>query len=154
MTNLIKLTSKNYHSAYTIHCQGHSHPWSKSVFSDCLTDQYEAYGLRQDDEFIGLYVALFVLDEATLMDIGVSSDMQGKGLSNKLMAHFITRCVDNNMQCIWLEVRATNGVAISLYQKQGFELIERRKGYYDTVDGKEDALIMKLTLIDIQEMSI
>ena len=41
-----------------------------------------------------------------------------------------------------LEVRVDNLIAISLYEKFGFEKVSIRKGYYDGVDG----LLMKLEL--------
>tara|TARA_R110000772_G_scaffold146665_1_gene256949 strand:- start:725 stop:1168 length:444 start_codon:yes stop_codon:yes gene_type:complete len=147
MTKMIRLTSSNYHPAYEIHRQGHSHPWSESMFADCFTEQYRAYGLVLEDSYVGLYVALFVLDEATLMDIDVAMSFRGRGLSKQLMAHFLQQCKSKGMQSVWLEVRASNLAAIGLYQKEGFVLIERRKSYYEMNDGREDALIMKLTLV-------
>eukprot|EP00919_Chromeraceae_sp_WS-2016_P065105 GHVR01154118.1.p1 GENE.GHVR01154118.1~~GHVR01154118.1.p1 ORF type:complete len:153 (-),score=11.17 GHVR01154118.1:149-607(-) len=146
MTDLLQLNQDNYRCAFAIHCQGHSHPWSEPVFADCLTDNYQAYELLQDGMCAGLYVGLFVLDEATLMDIVVGEAFRGRGLSKVLMSHFLALCVDKNMHCVWLEVRASNVAAIGLYQAYGFEQIECRKDYYETQDGREDALMMKLAL--------
>ncbi|QHJ11124.1 Ribosomal-protein-alanine acetyltransferase [Paraglaciecola mesophila] len=144
--NVLKLNAQNYYQAYSIHCNGHSHPWSESVFADCFTDNYQAYALQQDNTVVGLYVALFVLDEATLMDIGVDASYRGRGLSRVLMSHFLAQCKASNIHYVWLEVRASNFAAIGLYEAFGFEQIERRKGYYKTQEGQEDALMMRLAL--------
>ena len=45
----------------------------------------------------------------------------------------------NDVDSIMLEVRDSNEAAIKLYEKCGFEEINRRKKYY----GDEDAIIMK-----------
>ena len=50
------------------------------------------------------------------------------------------------MQDVFLEVRPSNTVAIQLYESMGFERIGLRKGYYQAVGGREDALVYKLTL--------
>lgn len=146
MPNVLKLNAHNYHQAYSIHCNGHSHPWSESVFADCFTDNYQAYALQHDDTVVGLYVALYVLDEATLMDIGVDAAYRGRGLSRVLMSHFLAQCTASDIHYVWLEVRASNLAAIGLYEAFGFEPLERRRGYYETQDGREDALMMRLTL--------
>jgi ribosomal protein S18 acetylase RimI-like enzyme len=44
---------------------------------------------------------------------------------------------------VYLEVEATNFRAKSFYEKVGFNLLRRNKGYYSS---GEDALIMSLTL--------
>ena len=43
--------------------------------------------------------------------------------------------------CLTLEVRASNGPAIALYEKLGFSEIGRRKNYYR--NPREDALILR-----------
>ena len=46
----------------------------------------------------------------------------------------------------FLEVRPSNIAAIRLYQSLGFEQIGIRRGYYQAVDGREDAIVLKLAL--------
>jgi ribosomal-protein-alanine N-acetyltransferase len=47
---------------------------------------------------------------------------------------------------IYLEVRPSNPGAIHLYQRTGFRLVGRRRDYYPTFDGREDALVMRREL--------
>jgi ribosomal-protein-alanine N-acetyltransferase len=45
-----------------------------------------------------------------------------------------------------LEVRPSNEAAIRLYQRYGFERIGVRRGYYPTEGGREDAIVMRISL--------
>jgi len=47
---------------------------------------------------------------------------------------------------IFLEVGVNNDAARALYEQHGFVSEGLRKGYYDTPDGPQDAVIMKRTL--------
>lgn len=137
------LDEHNFDDAFALQCACHLYPWSRETFASCLTDQYFAWQMRCDGQLAGFYVGLQVLDEGTLMDIGLAPPQRGKGLSAPLLAHFIQECQKRGIQDIWLEVRASNAAAIHLYKKFGFSLIETRKQYYPHPNGREDALIMK-----------
>jgi ribosomal-protein-alanine N-acetyltransferase len=47
---------------------------------------------------------------------------------------------------VFLEVRPSNLGAKSLYLRYGFRQIAVRRGYYPAHDGREDALVLTLTL--------
>jgi len=139
----LPLTCANYQQSYLIHSAGHLKPWSEKVFSDCLSEPYFAYQVLHAEHGAGYYIAMQVLDEVTLMDIAVDKYQRGRGLGKKLLMHFIQQSQEQGMLTAWLEVRASNQAAIHLYTSLGFTLVEQRKNYYPTPDGREDALIMK-----------
>ncbi|MBT1065739.1 ribosomal protein S18-alanine N-acetyltransferase [Bowmanella sp. Y26] len=145
MLNFLSLNCENYLPAFALQVACHSHPWSEATFASCLDGQYFAWQMEQSGELAGFYVGLQVLQEATLMDIGIASSYRGKGLSKPLLEHFFSQCRHKGINEVWLEVRASNQAAIGLYEHYGFVLIERRKNYYPTHEGREDALIMKLS---------
>ncbi len=137
------LTQENYLQAFKLQETCHQFPWSESVFADCLMPPYRAFQLLNDNSVVGYYVALMVLDEATLMDIGVASESRGKGFGDALLGHFLQQCDQGVIKTIWLEVRSSNASAINLYNKHGFIEIERRKDYYPATIGREDAVMMR-----------
>ena len=47
-----------------------------------------------------------------------------------------------------LEVRQSNERARALYRRRGFAEIGIRRGYYPATQGREDAVVMALTLAD------
>lgn len=101
------------------------------------------------DCFVGVteggYVAVLLsIDTADLVDIAVLPEYRGQGRANALMDFMHKRCIGLGIKEIFLEVRASNTPAISLYKKQGYTEISVRKKYYG--NPTEDALIMRKTL--------
>jgi [ribosomal protein S18]-alanine N-acetyltransferase len=83
------------------------------------------------------------VDEAEILNIDTVPSHRRRGLAASLLAEAFAWCAQNNRSAVWLEVRASNEAAISLYRKTGFLAISTRTRYY--ADG-EDALVMKYTL--------
>lgn len=144
--SILPLSDERLAKAYALHQAAHPNPWSFSTFADCQTSPYTGYVLVDNAITLGYAVLLMVVDEATLMDIAVDDAVRGNGHGNTLMKHIINECEQASMASLWLEVRAGNVAAVSLYNKYGFEIIETRKGYYTHAQTgeKEDAIIMRL----------
>ncbi|WP_088332009.1 ribosomal protein S18-alanine N-acetyltransferase [Lacimicrobium sp. SS2-24] len=140
------IDAQNYDDAFGLQCACHAYPWSRATFASCLTSPYFAWQLVNDNEVVGFYVGLQVLKEVTLMDIGLARAVRGRGLSHLLLEHFFAQCRARQCEEVWLEVRVSNVAAIHLYKKSGFEVMEIRKNYYPSAQGREDAMMMKLTL--------
>lgn len=92
----------------------------------------------------GFCAMLVSIDTADLVDIAVLPDFRGQGKADALMDFVHAECVRRNIKEIFLEVRASNTPAISLYKKHGYIQISVRKKYYSAPT--EDALIMRKTL--------
>src|SRR5205823_6503942 len=75
-------------------------------------------------------------DEAHITTVGVRANQQGKGYGHALMAALIQRAYHLGSRWLTLEVRPSNDVAVRLYEKFGFKVIGRRRGYY--TDNNED----------------
>ena len=71
---------------------------------------------------------------------------QGQGYGKLLLTELISRLTANRAESLFLEVRVSNTRAIALYRSAGFQEISRRKGYYPTRDGREDAIVMQKLL--------
>ena len=96
--------------------------------------------LRDDDDIIG-YAGLWKMhDEAHVTTVGVRRRDQGRGFGMVLMLALVDRAYGMESRWMTLEVRASNHGAMALYEKLGFKVIGRRRGYY-TDDG-EDAVVM------------
>ncbi|AWL12513.1 Ribosomal-protein-alanine N-acetyltransferase [Saliniradius amylolyticus] len=148
MTDFISLDKNNYEDAFQLQCLCHSHPWSRNTFIDSLSTPYFAFALTETQNTQGFYLGLQVLQEVTLMDIGVHPDCRGMGVGRRLMMHFVDVCQRRGADQVWLEVRVSNEAAIHLYKTFGFDVVERRKNYYPSASGREDALMMTLKLLE------
>ena len=72
---------------------------------------------------------------------------QGKGLGRYMMQYLISQANNAQIKQLFLEVRKSNLVAISLYKSLDFYRIGIRKNYYRTPSGREDAIVMQLEII-------
>src|SRR5574339_397573 len=73
-------------------------------------------------------------------------DVAGVGVGRQMLMLLIERASQAGMQDVFLEVRPSNLHAIALYQSVGFAEVGRRRDYYQAAEGREDALVLKLSL--------
>lgn len=122
-------------------------PWSESQLAGFLEkSRYQCFGLFQLNRLLAFCVFTTVLDEAELLQIAVTPAEQGRRLANQLFLLAAEKLGAENIHRILLEVRASNTPAVQLYKRLGFSEDGVRKGYYPTTTGREDALLMSLSL--------
>jgi len=127
---------------WQVECQAHSHPWSETMIRDLSSRGACHHALVKDNQVIGYFYAQNILGEVTLLNLAVAPQHQGQGYGKQLMAGFLAMCENSKAESAWLEVRESNLSAIHLYQEQGFNEVDRRRGYYPAKNGKEDAIVM------------
>jgi len=87
--------------------------------------------------FAGLW---FMVDESHLANIAVRGAYRNQGIGERLLISAIEISIVRKARFITLEVRASNKIAQTLYEKYGLIEVGTRRGYY--MDNKEDAVIM------------
>lgn len=117
-------------------------PWSKEAFTLEITKNMLAkYVVAEiEGKVVGYGGIWLIIDEGHVTNIAVHEKYRGLGVGNKIMEGLIDICRDRNIVAMTLEVRKTNEVAKSLYDKYGFKEYGIRPGYYS--DNNEDAIIM------------
>ncbi len=128
--------------------QAHSHPWTRGNFYDSLYSGHELTGLQNSQqELLGYFVLMPVVDEMHLLDFVVAREHQGQGHALLLLEHMSLCASEKNFLSVLLEVRISNRRAIEIYQRYGFSEIGRRKSYYPAAENtREDAIVMRLEL--------
>lgn len=122
-------------------------PWSEPQLAGFLEKtRYQCFGLFQLNRLLAFCVFTTVLDEAELLQIAVTPAEQGRRLANQLFLLAADKLGAENIHRILLEVRVSNTPAVQLYKRLGFSEDGVRKGYYPTTTGREDALLMSLSL--------
>ena len=94
----------------------------------------------QEHKLIGIACLWAILGEGHITMLGIHPDYQGQSLGKTLLYGLLKLAHQRQLEWATLEVRASNLVAISLYQKFGFKEAGRRPGYYQQPE--EDALIL------------
>ena len=115
-------------------------PWSARQFCDSI-DDHEGHVMLKGNRVIAYLFFQQVLDQAELLNIAVRPSFQGEGLGALLLS-FCIEGLNSDIECLHLEVRASNFSAIGLYSKFGFKQVGQRRGYYRSEMAREDALVM------------
>ncbi len=117
-------------------------PWCREHFVAELASPYSFPMVATDfaGNIIGYICPMLVLDEGHILNVAVRPDFRGKGLGKFLVQKAIDECRSNGAEYVFLEVRVSNSVAVSLYRQIGFAITGRRKRYYEN---GEDAFIME-----------
>jgi len=130
-------------TVYQLEITNYPIPWSKGVIKDCIQSDYHSILLKCKEKIIGYAFLMTAYDESHLLNMCIDKSQQGKGLGRKLLKYLENICIYSQSTSFLLEVRKSNPIAHSLYQSFGFEEIGLRKNYYRTLDGREDAIVMK-----------
>jgi len=121
-------------------------PWSEGIFRDCLRVGYLCRVAETAGEIVAYGIVAMGAGEAHVLNICVAGHVRGRGIGRRMLMLLIERSVQAGMQDVFLEVRPSNPHAIALYQSLGFVEVGRRRGYYQAEVGREDALVLKLSL--------
>jgi ribosomal-protein-alanine N-acetyltransferase len=95
---------------------------------------------RSSPSVAGYIVARQAADELHINNVAVRDGYRRLGIGRALLDKILAKGIRSGCQSAYLELRAGNSVALSLYEKCGFRVTARRGRYYS--DPVEDALVM------------
>ena len=84
--------------------------------------------------------------EAHILNICVRADLRGQNVGRRLMTWLLDEARRAGQSWVFLEVRPSNRPALLLYESLGFAQVGLRRGYYQAVGGREDAIVYRLDL--------
>jgi [ribosomal protein S18]-alanine N-acetyltransferase len=118
--------------------------WSDAMYWSELAERESRFYLVavDDDDVVG-YAGLcaYAADVAYVQTIGVTEKRQGEGIGAALLDALLGESDRRGTAHVDLEVRDGNEAAIHLYEKHGFGVLGRRRGYYQPSGA--DALVMR-----------
>ncbi|MBD9649330.1 GNAT family N-acetyltransferase [Ensifer sp. ENS09] len=140
-------------AAAALHRQRFASPWSDGEIHALLV-QETVFGFvaRQTNgsfrpAFGGFVLSRAVAGEAEILTIGVEPRYARSGLGWRLMQAAMREALVKGSEALFLEVDETNGPAIGLYRKLGFNKVGERRAYYQDKAGQRTAaLVMRLDL--------
>ena len=117
-------------------------PWSEKSIASELDNSLSLWLVALDGDTVAGYVgSQSVMGWADMMNIAVDPAYRRQGVAQGLVESLVAALMENDIQCLTLEVRASNEPAKALYGKLGFQQVGRRPNYYR--NPKEDALILR-----------
>ena len=117
-------------------------PWSQGIFLDCLRHGHSSWVLEMEQCIIGYGVISLAVQECHILNLCIDPDYRGQGRGRYLLEQLLMTARAHNADTAFLEVRATNYQALSLYFSEGFNEIGLRKNYYPALVGRENAIIL------------
>lgn len=145
MNYIIRRARKNdIDTVYRIEREQVRGTWKREYFEDELINDISFFFVMEEEikrEIVG-FIIFWVIDEiAELHSIAIDGKYKKSGYASKLIYNMYDIIKKLKVNDIFLEVRASNRAAISLYEKMKFKMIDKRKNYYK--NPIEDALVFK-----------
>lgn len=117
-------------------------PWSEMSIEAELRSIWSYWLVAlSGEQVVGYIGSQSSYDETDVMNVAVHPDWRRRGIAGSLIDCLIKELKNRGSRALMLEVRASNGPAIALYEKLGFFQVGCRRNYYR--NPKEDALILR-----------
>jgi ribosomal-protein-alanine N-acetyltransferase len=118
-----------------------THPWTTEMVKKELTQDWSTVLLAEENgKLLGICIFWLVHDELHLLNIATDPDHRQQGVARALLDAALERGRAHKCRIATLEVRRSNGPALSLYKGHGFRPVGLRPNYY--TDDREDAVVM------------
>lgn len=115
-------------------------PWSYRMLADSFSGENFIGILCDDEGEVAGYGGVTVgYDTADIDNIAVAENYRGGGIGGAILEALVAAARERGASRVFLEVRVSNSVAMSMYLKHGFKGVYARARYY--TDG-EDCLVM------------
>ncbi len=139
---IVEMNASHVEAIAELEKQCFSDPWPVEGILPELTNPLSYWLVAMEGERLAGYIgSQSVCGEADMMNVAVADAFRRRGVAQRLIEALVEGLKERKVHNLALEVRASNGPAIALYDKLGFTQVGRRPNYYR--NPKEDALILR-----------
>lgn len=121
-------------------------PWSEQAVRDSLAYALAFVAADPGGTVTGFVLCSAVPDTCEILLIAVEQSARRRGIARCLLEQALAAATEAGAERCFLDVRESNAAAIGLYRALGFHVDGRRKAYYRSADGREDAVLMSRAL--------
>ena len=140
--NLRVATEADIPALYALETDCFPDPWSQKSLRDTLREERSFFAVAEiDGKVVGYINTTYILDEMELNRICTLPDYRRQGIGAALLQAAFAIAKEKYIQSFFLEVRASNLPAQTLYRSAGFTQVGLRKRFYQ--NPTEDGLIMR-----------
>ncbi|MDX1694755.1 MAG: ribosomal protein S18-alanine N-acetyltransferase [Ketobacteraceae bacterium] len=144
---ILDMTESHIARVRSVELASYPFPWSEGIFRDCIASGYLCKVIEDGAGRVCAYAVVTVaVGESHILNICVDASFRERGLARYLLRHMLEEAASWGAEQVFLEVRPSNPAAIRLYETFGFREVGRRKNYYPHTEGREDAIMMALSL--------
>ncbi|MBE6800477.1 MAG: ribosomal-protein-alanine N-acetyltransferase [Ruminococcaceae bacterium] len=138
---IVKMTASHIEDIAKLEKECFSSPWSEEGLKSELNNNFARFFVALSDGKITGYIGSHnVLGEVYITNIAVFPEFRRNGVGKALVEHLVNQMKNENAEFVTLEVRESNSTAISLYEKNGFQKVGKRKDFYEKP--REDGVLM------------
>jgi ribosomal-protein-alanine N-acetyltransferase len=126
-----------------VESESFTNPWTREMYTWELQNRSvcHIYVVRTADCPVAGFCAFWlVFDEIHINNVAALPPFRGLGIGTALMRHVLEEGRKLGAKRATLEVRASNAIALRVYERLGFYVAATRRNYYSTP--VEDALIL------------
>ncbi len=135
------MNSNDLSTVLDIERRSYDFPWNHSIFHDCQSAGYNCIVLSHQESVVGYAILSIAASEAHVLNLCIDPDFRSLGYGGLLLDELLHYARSALVREVFLEVRPSNKIAISLYLKRGFYQIADRKEYYQANNGRENACV-------------
>lgn len=141
------MVEADLHEVVAIEADIYPFPWTRGNFLDSVRSGYSVWVLRDRHAALVAYAVMtLMIDEAHLLNLSVARGCQREGVGWRTLEWMAEVARGYGARTMLLEVRPSNASAVRMYERYGFEKIGVRGGYYPAASGREDAVVMRVSL--------
>ena len=118
-------------------------PWTEGIFRDCLRVNYVCRVVEVDGAVAGYGILSVGAGEAHVLNLCIAAEHRCRGVGRRLLMHLLQVSAHLGARDVLLETRPSNAAALRLYRSLGFTPVGTRRGYYQAVGGREDAVVLR-----------
>lgn len=98
--------------------------WEEKEVASMIEDKagFHIFVARWEGEIIGFSIGRYAWNKLHILDVVVSQDHRQRGIGRNLLEELIEDAKEKQLIEVYLEVKASNTKAISLYERLGFQL--------------------------------
>lgn len=138
-----RMTTSDLDAVMAIENVIYTHPWTCGNFADSLHAGSHCWVMEASAVMVGYAVLNIAAGEAHLLNLSIAAAWQRRGLGLAFLSYLFDFIKENKVDALFLEVRASNTAARTLYARTGFREIGLRRGYYPAHAGREDAIVLE-----------
>jgi [ribosomal protein S18]-alanine N-acetyltransferase len=146
-----RMTLEDVPAVHEIDSLSFSLPWSERSYRFEILENPSArcWVAEVEGKIAAMLVLWFVVDEVHIATIATHPDYRQQGIGKLVLLRALREAHAEGARRAFLEVRASNTVAQTMYLKYGFIVTGRRPRYYK--NNNEDAILMDLENLDTLE---
>lgn len=143
---IVPMTDTDLISVVTIEKETFTDPWTLENFKEGLKWEQSLYLVaKSSSQVVGYFCALIGAEEIHITNLAVRKEYRQLRIGRCLVERGLLEGKNRGCQTAWLDVRASNLKAQTLYNRLGFQKVATRKKYYR--QPVEDAYILCCSLM-------